>query len=277
MVKTVKKSVKTAERTARVVVKTAKQTAKTTQQSAKAAVKAAKLAAQASNAAAKAAVTTAKAAVKATTALVKATIAAIKGLVALIAAGGWIAVLVIIIICLIGLLAGSVFGVFFSGEDSGAANGRTMSAVISVLTAEVYEEIEDIKNENAHDVLDIDSVSINWPEILSVYAVKVNTDSENPAEVVTLNDGKVDILRSIFNKMISLSHSIETQTQDRTVTDEGGNETTETVSVTMLKITLSQKNSVDMAAEYGFSEAQMEQLHELLNPKYSDMWATLIQ
>ena len=32
-----------------------------------------------------------------------------------------------------------------------------------------------------------------------------------------------------------------------------------------------------MAAEYGFSEAQMEQLHELLNPKYSDMWATLIQ
>lgn len=77
--------------------------------------------------------------------------------------------------------------------------------------------------------------------------------------------------------MISLSHSIETQTQDRTVTDEGGNETTETVSVTMLKITVSQKNSVDMTAEYGFSEAQMEQFHELLNPKYSDMWATLIQ
>lgn len=49
-------------------------------------------------------------------------------------------------------------------------------------------------------------------------------------------------------------HSIETQTQDRTVTDEGGNETTETVSVTMLKITLSQKNYVDMAAEYGLAK-----------------------
>ena len=275
-IKTARKSIKTTERTAKAAVKTAQQTVKITGQSAKAATKSAKLAAQASKAAEKAAVTTAKAAVKATAALVKATIAAVKGLVALIAAGGWIAVLVIIIICLIGLLVGSVFGVFFSGEDSGAVDGRTMTAVISELNTQIYDEIEEIKNDNAHNVLEMDPVSINWTEMLSIYAVKINTDSENPKEVVTLDDNKIEKLQSIFNEMISLSHSIKTETQEQTVGDEHGNETTETIVVTILQITLLQKGASEMAAEYGFSDTQVSQLQELLSPEYSDMWASII-
>ncbi|MDR1003084.1 MAG: hypothetical protein LBL82_07445 [Oscillospiraceae bacterium] len=54
-------------------------------------------------AAAKAAVQAAKIAVRATVVMVKAAIAAIKGLVSIIAAGGWVAVVVIIVICLFGL------------------------------------------------------------------------------------------------------------------------------------------------------------------------------
>jgi methyl-accepting chemotaxis protein len=276
-IKTVKKSIKTTERTAKSAVKTAQQTAKITGQSAKATAKSAKLAAQASKAAAKAAVTTAKAAVKATATLVKATIAAVKGLVALIAAGGWIAVLVIIIICLIGLLAGSIFGVFFSGEDSGSVNGRTMTAVVSELNTQLYDNIEEIKSDNAHDVLEMDPVSINWPEILSIYAVKINTDSESPMEVVTLDDNKIEKLKSIFNEMISLSHSIKTETQEQTVEDEHGSETTETIVVTTLQITLSQKGASEMAAEYGFSDTQVSQLQELLSPEYSEIWASITQ
>ncbi|MDD4493967.1 MAG: CHAP domain-containing protein [Eubacteriales bacterium] len=276
-VKTVKKSIKTTERTAKAAVKTAQQTAKVAQQSAKSAAKSAKLAAQASKAAAKATVATAKAAAKATAALVKATIAAVKGLVALIAAGGWIAVLVIIIICLIGLLVGSVFGVFFSGEDSGSVNGRTMTTVISELNTQLYDKIEEIKSDNAHGVLEIDPVSINWPEILSIYAVKINTDSENPMEVVTLDDNKIEKLQSIFNEMISLSHYIKIETQEQTVVDEDGSETTETIVITTLQITLSQKSAYEMAAEYHFSDTQVAQLQELLSPEYNDLWVSVIQ
>lgn len=72
--------------------------------------------------------TAAKVAVKATIAAVKAIIAATKALIAAIAAGGWIAVLVIIVICLIGLIIGSCFGIFFSGEDSGT--GQTMQTAV---------------------------------------------------------------------------------------------------------------------------------------------------
>ena len=93
--------------------KNAQQAAKAAQKTAQATAKAAKAAAQAAKAAAKAAVTGIKVAVKATAAAIKATIAAIKGLIALIAAGGWVAVVIILLICLIALIVGSCFGLVF--------------------------------------------------------------------------------------------------------------------------------------------------------------------
>ena len=95
------KAVKTASRSMKSVkqstkgIKTAQRTAKTAQQTAKAAAKATQKAAQVAKATAKSATTGAKVAVKATAAAVKATIAAVKGLITAIAAGGWVAVLII--------------------------------------------------------------------------------------------------------------------------------------------------------------------------------------
>ena len=91
-------------------------------------VKTAQRAAQAARAAAKAAVVTVKAIAKATALAIKAIIAGTKALIAAIAAGGWVAVLVIIVICLIGMILGSVFGIFFSDEDFGA--GMSMQTVV---------------------------------------------------------------------------------------------------------------------------------------------------
>jgi murein DD-endopeptidase MepM/ murein hydrolase activator NlpD len=277
-VKTVKKSVKTAEKSAKVAVKTTKQTAKAAQQSAKAAAKAAKAAAQAAKAAAKTAVQAAKLAVKATIAMVKAAIAAIKGLVAIIAAGGWIAVVVIIVICLIGLLVGSIFGIFFSGEDSGT--GRSMPAVVQELTTEFYNKVEDIKAENTYDALDMDTMAINWSQVLAVYAVKVNTAPDNPAEVATLDDSKVEQLRNVMNDILTLNSSTKTESHERTVTTENSDgtttETTETVTITTLTITLSHKTADEMATQYGFSQTQIDQMHELLSPEYDNLWAALL-
>lgn len=111
--KTAAKSVKTAEKTAKTAIKTSQQAAKAAQKTATASAKAAQKAAQAAKATAKAVVAGVKAAVKATIAAVKAIIAGIKALVAAIAAGGWVAVVVIIVICLIAAIIGSVFGIFF--------------------------------------------------------------------------------------------------------------------------------------------------------------------
>ena len=145
-VKTTQKTIKTAEQTVRTTVKTTQAAAKTAQKTAQATAKAAKTAAQTARAAAKATAAGIKAAVKATAAAVKAIIAGTKALIAAIAAGGWIAVVVIIVICLIGLIVGSCFGIFFSGEDSGT--GYTMPEAVTMLNTEFTDRIEQIKAEN---------------------------------------------------------------------------------------------------------------------------------
>lgn len=109
-VKTAQKSVKTAEQAGKSAVKTAQYTAKTAQQAAQAAVKTVKLAVPAVKAAAKAAVAGVKAAAKATAAAVKAAAAGIKSLAAAIAAGGWIAVVIVAVICCVGMFIAVLMG-----------------------------------------------------------------------------------------------------------------------------------------------------------------------
>jgi hypothetical protein len=87
--------------------------------------------------------------------MAKAAIATVKGLVALIAAGGWIAVMIILVICLIGLLVGSVFGVFFSGETGGS--GQSMQSVVREINIDYLNRIAAIKRDNPHDILDVRS------------------------------------------------------------------------------------------------------------------------
>ena len=259
-VKTAQKSVKTAEKTAKTTIKTTQQAAKATQRAAQATVKATQRAAQAAKATAKAVATGVKAAVKATIAAVKAIIAATKALVAAIAAGGWVAVVVIIVICLIALICGSVFGVFFSGEDSGT--GQTMRTAVQEINTDYETRLEDTK------------------EVLAVYSVKVNTDPDNPQEVATMDDTKKQLLKNIFWEMNSISSRTETKTETQiTETDDGhGNivQTETEVSNTYLYITVSHKTVDEMAAQYGFNQEQKDYLTELLADKNNSLWNSVL-
>lgn len=110
-IKTAQKSIKTATHTSRIAIKTTQQAVNTAQKTAQATEKAAKLAAHTARVATKAAATTAKAVSKAIILAIKATIVGTKALIAVISAWGWIAVLVIVIICSIGLITLAYFGV----------------------------------------------------------------------------------------------------------------------------------------------------------------------
>lgn len=98
-VKTAGHSVKTAEQTARTTVKTTEQAAKNAYRTAKASRKAAEKSAKAAGKATEKAV---KAAAKTTVSAAKAVIAGTKALLTAIAAGGWIAILVLIVVLLFG-------------------------------------------------------------------------------------------------------------------------------------------------------------------------------
>ncbi|WP_347707443.1 CHAP domain-containing protein [Colidextribacter sp. OB.20] len=276
--RTAKGTVKTAQHTSKTAIKTADHTAKAAQKTAQATAKAAKMTAHAARATAKTAAATAKAAAKGVSATVKAMIASVKALVAAIAAGGWVAILAIVIICLIGLIVGSCFGIFFSGEDSGT--GQTMPAVVREINQEYEGKLEGIKNGTTYDTLEMSGSRAVWPEVLAIYAVKTTTDPDNPQEVATMDDGKKELLKEIFWAMNEISSHAETAITTQTIeTDDGaGNIIEEEVEVTTmtLYITVTHKTADEMADAYNFTADQRAQLAELLAEENRSMWSSAL-
>ena len=197
----------------------------------------------------------------------RAIIAAAQSLLAAIAAGGSTVVAMVLVICLIGLLIVSPFGIFFSGEDSGT--GYTMPEAVSVLNDEFAARIEQIKAENPYDELDMDNAGSaamisNWRDVLAVYAVRTTTDNASPDEVATLTEEKMEILREIFWDMNAISYHLETVS--------GGEDEGDTV---ILRITVTVKDYLQMADEYRFNADQRKLLEELMQPEYQELFAAL--
>lgn len=194
-------------------------------------------------------------------------IAAAQSLLAAIAAGGSTVVAMVLVICLIGLLIVSPFGIFFSGEDSGT--GYTMPEAVSVLNGEFAARIEQIKAENPYDELDMDNAGSaamisNWRDVLAVYAVRTTTDASSPDEVATLTEEKLDILRQIFWDMNAISYWVETISGDKDESD-----------TVILHITVTVKDHLQMADEYRFNAEQHKLLEELMQPEYQELFAAL--
>ena len=194
-------------------------------------------------------------------------IAAAQSLLAAIAAGGSTVVAMVLVICLIGLLIVSPFGIFFSGEDSGT--GYTMPDAVSMLNSEFAARIEQIKAENSHDELDMDNAGSaamisNWRDVLAVYAVRTTTDNASPDEVATLTEEKMEILREIFWDMNAITYWTEIV--------PGGKDEADTV---ILHITVTIKTHLQMADEYRFNTEQRRLLEELMQPKYQELFMAL--
>ena len=276
-IKTAEKGVKTAQQTSKAAIKTAEATAKASKAAAQAAAKAAKAAAQAAKVAARAIVAAAKVAAKAIAAAAKAIAAAIKALVAAIAAGGWVAVVIIVVICLIAAIV-ACFGIFFSSEDTGSE--RTMQMVVQEINQEYQTELDNIKASVTYDTLEMSGSMAVWPEVLSVYSVKVTSDPDNPQEVATITDEKEQILRDIFWEMNTITHS--TTTEEVTViieTDDGNGNILEeevTETRTTLHIVVTHKSADDIALQYNFNADQNEHLDALLEEGTASMWAAVL-
>ena len=145
----------------------------------------------------------------------KAATALIKGIITLIGGGG--ALLVIIIIAVVGALVASPFGIFFSGEDK-SEKVTPVSEIVQQTNSEFASKIGKIIEDNGN----IDSVKYecsgcvsstvpnNWPDIVAVFAVKTSMDTKNGMDVVTMDAGRVAILKQTFWDMNLISSYVET-------------------------------------------------------------------
>ena len=217
--------------------------------------------------AAKAAQATAQKASQAAGRALRAILSAARSLAAAMMAGGSTVLSMVLVICLIGLLIASPFGIFFSGEDSGT--GYTMLEAVTMLNAEFTDRIEQIKAENPHDELDMDNAGsaamiANWRDVLAVYAVRTTTDNASPDEVATLTEEKMEILREIFWDMNAITYWTEIV--------PGGKDEADTV---ILHIIVTIKTHLQMADECKFNTEQRRLLEELMQPKYQELFLAL--
>lgn len=288
-VKVAKHTVKTTEKAA---VKTAEVSAKLSQKTAQAAAKAAQTAAKAAQAAAKAAAAAAKAAAKAIAAVIKWIVTAVKALIAAIAAGGWVAVVIIVVVALIAVVLCLCFGVFFSNES---ADGTPMTdAIVSIddeFTASIQARIDELTANADADVVEIlftgdmedenSSVS-NWVDVLGVYSVYATT-GENASEVITVTPENIEKLRTVFYDMNSFSVTTETETVEEVevdeygaiVLDEDGEPIVDTTTTLYINVEATSLDYRDGADRYGFDESQMEMLKEIMRPEYYPLFAEL--
>ena len=228
-----------------------------------------RLAAQQGTQAARASARVAKALGKAAVTTVRGTAATLKSAAALLLSGGWAAVLMVLLICLIGLVVGSCFGIFFSGEDTGT--GQTIRTAIAQINQEYQDRLEEIMDSHTFDTLEISGSQAVWKEVLAVYAVKTTTDPEGQ-DVASMDEEKLGLLAEVFWEMNQVSARVETRTE----TSESEDGAAVEAEITVLVISVSHKSAPEMAEQLGFDANQKEQLQELISPEYDDLWNELL-
>ena len=175
---------------------------------------------------------------------------------------------------MIGLLVGSIFGIFFSNENTGQSEFKSMSSVISELNKEFISKITQIQKENPYVEFDISSSRAEWKDILAVYAVKVN-NGDNSTELVTLDEEKINTLKTIFWDMNQVNFTKDEKQVTRYEVSFLDIKEVQVTEVT-LHINITGKTVTEMADQYNFNDEQRKQLEELQKDDYGNAWSTVI-
>ena len=181
-------------------------------------------------------------------------------MMAAIAAGGWVVFVTITIILLVGVILASPFGIFFSGNsrDNGAVS---VSAAVAQINYDFNSQLEALQSGD-YDGIDVSGAIADWPEMLSVFAVKVaGSEDVDAADVVTLDPDRIDKLKTVFWDMNAISSKIETIDYPDSDPED---EIDDSWSESFLHITISAKSAEEMKSQYRFSEKQTAVLGELL-------------
>lgn len=260
-IKEIKNKIKTSKNVVKNVPKVANLTIKTTERARQLAIKTAK-----------ATYKCVKVTIKATISAIKGIVAGTKGLISLLLAGGWVAVVVIIIICLLGLFLNSIFGIFFSGEKT-TIDAMTMKDIIAECNQEFSDKLQSIQEQNPHDEYVLDGNMASWKDMLIVYTVKIS-NGINEEDVITITEEKKKIMKDIFWDMNILSSEVKNET----IIEKGINtdELPKEVEKTVLHIIINSKTLEQMKKEYNFNQLQIKECNELLSEDYASLWSGII-
>lgn len=201
-----------------------------------------------------------KAVIRAGQAVARAAIGLLGGAGALIA--------LILIIGGAAAVIGTPFGIFWSGNDSDA---QSVPQAVALINSEFSAKINQIQTENPTDSVVIhrepdggsDLSITNWTDIIAVFAVKTAGADADATDVVTIDEERIDLIRTVFWDMNTISYYVQTIKHE---------DSTETI----LHITITSKKATDMPDFYHFNKNQREAMEEVLKPEYAQMLAELV-
>lgn len=232
---------------------------KTTQRAAQAAQKAAvhstQKTAQVTRMTARSAAVTAKSATRTVSAAAKGAAAAARSLAAAIAAGGWVVIVIVLVIFMAGMLIASPFGIFFA-DGSDAPDAVSPSAAVAPINGELADCLTQLQAEGTYDRVEVQGQPPAWADVLAVFAAKT-AGAEDGVDVAVLDPQRVKLLRTVFWDMTKITTAAETV---EIPASGGAPASTEEV----LTITITARTPDDMRVFYSFTSWQNEALDELL-------------
>lgn len=188
----------------------------------------------------------------------RAVVAAVRGLIA--ACSSVVVLIVLVCLLLIAAIAASPFGIFFSGESS-SADSVPLSVAIGQISFSFNQTLAELQNDETYDDVTITGSAADWVEVIAVFAVKTaGSDDADATDVVILDADRIDRLEAVFWDMTTISQEVREVENDDESDDEDGEKEPKRV----LDITITAKSAEEMAAEYDFTEQQLEMLRELL-------------
>ncbi len=190
-----------------------------------------------------------------------------QSLLALLGAGGVVLVLAMVIGAAAAVI-GSPMGILFA-NDSNDPDSIPIAEIVAETNADFGAAINDIVS--AHPECSETTITYDyegghtwasyWPEVLAVFAVNTNLNSDS--DVIVINASQKQRIRDTFWAMHTITYEVEEVdvTPDPTEDDPDPKQQTEYI----LHITVSSKTVDELAELYNFTQDQKDILHELLS------------
>ena len=188
-------------------------------------------------------------------------------LLALLGAGG-VVLLLAMVIGAAAAVIGSPMGILFA-DESGDPNSIPIAEIVADTNADFGAAINDIVSAHpecsettiTYDYEDGHTWASYWPEVLAIFAVHTNLNSDS--DVVVINAAQMQRIQDTFWAMHNITYEVEEVdvTPEPTEDDPDPEQQTEYI----LHITVSSKTVDELAELYNFTQDQNDILHELLS------------
>ena len=192
---------------------------------------------------------------------------AAQSLLALLGAGG-VVLLLAMVIGAAAAVIGSPMGILFA-DESGDPNSIPIAEIVADTNADFGAAINDIVSAHpecsettiTYDYEDGHTWASYWPEVLAIFAVHTNLNSDS--DVVVINAAQMQRIQDTFWAMHEITYEVEevTTTPEPTEDDPDPEQQTDYI----LHITVSSKTVDELAELYNFTQDQNDILHELLS------------